>query len=269
MKKNTLKSYLSRYKTLFNEDDNLSEMDIDKLISFIDTKTTSPSTKKSYYSTIKFLLSYFNFDNELVERMTALNMKMGDQVTIDNDKKPKQSIDIAYDGIKTLQEKHDELLTQISDEYDHKRSMCALSYLLLNFGAERPAELMKVVIRDTDDDELNYVNITTKQMVINEHKNKNKSKQARVFDLDDKFIDLVKSGIGLHLILKETKNEGYGNVDSMKAMVLKFLNVNIYEIRKMKASIAIKNKPVEEVQELSKVQGHSLQTMKESYQKYV
>jgi len=80
---------------------------------------------------------------------------------------------------------------------------CVLT-IYLKYGVIRSSELINCLVTDCDcDDTTNYINVNTKQIVINNHKNdRNGQKVIDVSD-DKKLLGILRKDIGEYLILNQ------------------------------------------------------------------
>jgi len=72
------------------------------------------------------------------------------------------------------------------------------------YGVVRPSKLIDMQITDTDEgcDKINYINVQTKEIVINNHKNDRKG--TKVIDItDDKLNDILCKGLNNHLVTNQ------------------------------------------------------------------
>ena len=95
--------------------------------------------------------------------------------------------------------------TNILNKWDTEVQLYCLLKIYLNYGVLRASEIIDCKITDTDDDndKINYINIKSKKMVINNHKTDRAGKKE--FLLDDKLINIFKKGLGNFLITNEDK----------------------------------------------------------------
>jgi hypothetical protein len=139
--------------------------------------------------------------------------------------------------------------------------------IYMTYGVLRPSELIHCLITDTDcDNTTNYINVITKQIVINNHKNDRNG--VKVIDIDDKkLLGILRKGIGKHLI---TNNNGelYQSSSAFTKLFIKHFNYTPYDLRKAVSSKCIQIGDVEQIKKMEYNQGHSLNTILEFYNVY-
>ena len=128
----------------------------------------------------------------------------------------------------------------------------------MTYGVLRPSELIDMRITDTDEgcDKINYVNVQTKKIVINNHKNDKKGQ--KVIDItDDKLNDILCKGLNQYLVTNQN-GELYASSSSFgKMFKSKFNDFNPYDLRKCISSLAIHEGNIEKINMLERNQGHS------------
>ena len=147
-----------------------------------------------------------------------------------------------------------------------KKKNDVFAHLVVNYGVLRPDELynMKVLEEDNDDD--NYININTKTMVINHHKTIKQYGVKRV-ELDSIIIDMVKPMLGGCIFLNK-KGEPYETAKGFTDYVRRTYGHTVYDIRKMKTSIVLKDNNENERERVAKFQGHDVSTMISYYKTF-
>jgi len=155
------------------------------------------------------------------------------------------------------------------DTWDKNAELYAILKIYLTYGMLRPSEILDMKITDTDEgnDNVNYINVTTKKIVIYNHKyDKNGSK---VIDItDDKLNDILSKGLNHHLMTTQN-GELYASSSSFSKMFKsRFNNYNPYNLRKCISSLAISEGDPEKIQMLERNQGHTLNTILKSYNTY-
>ena len=140
------------------------------------------------------------------------------------------------------------------------------AHMVLNYGVLRPDELYNMKVLDEDNDEDNYINVETQTMVINKHKTI-KNYGVKRIKLDDKFIDMVYEKLGGH-VFTNLNNEPYQTGKGLTDMIVRQYGCTIYDIRKMKTSIVLKDGNEVEREKLAKFQGHDVSTMVSYYKTY-
>jgi len=136
--------------------------------------------------------------------------------------------------------------------------------IYLTYGVLRPSELINCLLTDCDcDDTTNYINVNTKQIVINNHKNDRNGK--KVIDIDDKkLLGILRKGVGKYLITNQ-QGELYQSSSAFSTVFMRYFEYNAYDLRKVISSKCIQNGDVEEIKQLEHTQGHSLQVIMDHY----
>ena len=125
----------------------------------------------------------------------------------------------------------------------------------------------KITDTDTDcDEKINYINVTKKQIVINNHKNDRNG--VKIIDIDDKkLLGILRKGIGKHLILNQN-GELYQSSSAFSKVFMKYFEYNVYDLRKVISSKCIAEGNIEKIKQLEHIQGHNLNTILEFYNVY-
>jgi hypothetical protein len=85
------------------------------------------------------------------------------------------------------------------DTWDKDMELYAILKIYLTYGVLRPSEIVGMQITGTDEgnDKVNYINVATKKIVINDHKNDKKGK--KIIDItDDKLNEVLFGGFQFH-----------------------------------------------------------------------
>ena len=138
----------------------------------------------------------------------------------------------------------------------------------MTYGVLRPSELINCLITDTDcDDTTNYINVTKKQIVINNHKN-DFVKGKKVIDIDDKkLLGILRKGISKYLITNQ-QGELYQSSSAFSKLFIKNFNYTPYDLRKAVSSKCIAEGDVNKIKQLEHNQGHSIQVVLDYYNVY-
>jgi hypothetical protein len=81
------------------------------------------------------------------------------------------------------------------DKWTQQNQLYCMLKIYLTYGVLRPSELIDCKITDADC-EGNHINIFTKQIVINHHKNDRKGK--KVIDIFDELVGFLRKGLGIY-----------------------------------------------------------------------
>jgi len=147
--------------------------------------------------------------------------------------------------------------------------------IYLTYGVLRPSEIIDMKITGTDEgnDKVNYINVATKKIVINNHKNDKKGKE--IIDItDDKLNEELFGGFQFHECLNNhlvtnQNSELYSSSSSFSKMFKsKFNDYNPYDLRKCISSLAIHEGDPEIIKMLEHNQGHTLNTILKSFNTY-
>jgi len=155
------------------------------------------------------------------------------------------------------------------DTWDKNVELYVILKIYLTYGVVRPSELIDMQITDTDEgcDKMNYINVQTKKIVINNHKNDRKG--TKVIDInDDKLTDILCTGLNQYLVTNQN-GELYSSSSSFgKMFKSKFNDYNPYDLRKCVSSLAIHEGNTQKINMLEYNQGHCLNTILKNYNMY-
>ena len=139
---------------------------------------------------------------------------------------------------------------------------------ILTYGVLRPSELISCLITDCDgDNTTNYINVKSKQIVINNHKNDRNGKKVIDISTDKKHLGILRKGVGKYLITNQ-QGELYQSSSAFSKVFMRYFEYNVYDLRKVISSKCIQNGDVEEIKQLEHTQGHSLQVIMDHYNVY-
>ena len=275
-KKNTRETY---FRTIKQVHENFKEDDIHKLlqkeneiIEFIETKYEKLTTIKNKLCGILKVYNLLNLECSQLKSKIDHYMILQ---SLDEDKKKENPIDkktvveaeqiVNYfkNELKTMEE-------ELSfDTWDKNVELYVILKIYLTYGVVRPSELIDMQITDTDEgcDKLNYINVQTKKIVINNHKNDRKG--TKVIDInDDKLTDILCTGLNQYLVTNQN-GELYSSSSSFgKMFKSKFNDYNPYDLRKCVSSLAIHEGNTEKINMLEYNQGHCLNTILKNYNMY-
>ena len=155
------------------------------------------------------------------------------------------------------------------DTWNKNAQLYAILKIYLTYGMLRPSEIIDMQITDTDEgcEKMNYINVQSKQIVINNHKNDKKGR--KVIDItDDKLNGILCKGLNNHLVT--TQNcELYASSSSFSKMFKsRFNDYNPYDLRKCMSSLAIHEGDTEKIKMLEYNEGHTLNTILKNYNTY-
>ena len=158
--------------------------------------------------------------------------------------------------------------TTILTEWKQEAQLYCILKLYLEYGVLRPSKLISIKISNCDFHHTciyNYINIQTKKIVINNHKNDRKG--SKIFDIDDAFINILKFGLNDFLI---TTHEGdmYSSSSSFTKLFYKNFNYTPYDLRRAISSNVLAEGNSEEIKKLEYIQGHALNVILNNYNIY-
>jgi len=274
-KKNTAETY---FRTIKQVHDNFDEDDVNELlkkeneiIEFIETKYDKLTTIKNK---LCGMLKVYNLLNlECTQLKSKIDHYMV-SLSIQEDKKKEDPIDK-----KTIKEAElivnyfkGELKTMEEiplDTWNKNTELYAILKIYLTYGVLRPSEILDMKITDTDEgnDKVNYINVQTKKIVINDHKN-DKNGNKVIYITDDKLNDILCKGLNHHLVTSQN-GELYASSSSFTKMFKsRFNEYNPYDLRKCISSLAISEGDPEKIKMLEYNQGHCLNTILKNYNTY-
>jgi len=146
----------------------------------------------------------------------------------------------------------------ILNRWDKTAQLYAVLKIYLTYGMIRPSEIIDMKITDTDEgnDKINYINVVSKKIVINNHKN------------DRKLNGILWKGLDKYLITNHN-NEIYTCSSSfLKMFKNNFDNHNPYDLRKCISSLAIHEGDADKINQLEHNQGHPLNIILKNYNTY-
>jgi len=161
---------------------------------------------------------------------------------------------------------------QLLNTWDITVQMYCVLKIYLDIGNLRGDEIVDMKILDTDtEDKINYINVKTKKIIINTHKTE-KSQGTRIIDIEDKkLMGILKKGLGKYLIT-DTNGELFKTSSKFGEYFKSMIGYNPYDLRKSLTSKCIReclrDKNTEQLERLSSIQGHSLNTMLNNYNTY-
>jgi len=159
--------------------------------------------------------------------------------------------------------------TDILNRWDTTAQLYTVLKIYLTYGMLRPSEIINMKITDTDEgnDKINYINVVSKKIVINNHKNDRNG--PKIIDITDKQLSCILwKGLNKYLITSQN-GEIYKDSSGFSKLFSKtFNNHTPYDLRKCISSKAIHDGDTERIKELEHNQGHSLDTILLYYNDY-
>ena len=290
LKKNTAETYFRSVKQVY---DNFKEDDVHELlkkeneiIEFIETKYDKLTTIKNKLCGMLKVYSLLNLE------CTQLKSKIDHymvSLSIEEDKKKEnpinkktvveaeQIVNYFKNELKTMEEElfKDGGSFDTWDLYNHDAQLYAILKIYLTYGVLRPSEIIDMKITGTDEgnDKVNYINVISRKIVINNHKNDKKGK--KIIDItDDKLNEVLFGGFQFHecltnYLVTNQNGELYSSSSSFgKMFKSRFNDYNPYDLRKCISSLAIHEGNTEKINMLEYNQGHCLNTILKNYNMY-
>ena len=161
---------------------------------------------------------------------------------------------------------------QLLNTWDITVQMYCVLKIYLDIGNLRGDEVVDMKILNTDtEDKINYINTTTKKIIIKNHKTE-KSQGTRTIDIEDiKLMGILKKGLGKYLIT-DKNNEPFKTSSKFGEYFKSLFKYTPYDLREALTSKTVRDcltsGDTETLERLSSIQGHSLSTMLNHYNKY-
>jgi len=280
-KKNTAETYFRSVKQVYDnfKEDNVYDLlkKEKEIIEFVETKYDKFTTIKNKLCGMLKVYNLLNIESNLLKSKIDHYMVT---LSIEEDKKKenpidKKTVDEAEEIVNYFKSELKTMEDMISKDedilntWDKTAQLYTLLKIYLTYGMLRPSEIMDMKITDTDEgnDNVNYINVVTKKIIIHNHKNDRKG--TKVIDVtDDKLNDILCNGLNSYLITNHS-GEVYTSSSSFSKMFKsRFNNYNPYDLRKCISSLAIHEGNTEKINMLEHNQGHCLNTILKNYNTY-
>jgi hypothetical protein len=151
------------------------------------------------------------------------------------------------------------------DNWTQQSQLYCILKIYLTYGVLRPSELLECSITEKDC-EGNHINILTKQIVIQHHKNDRKGK--KIIDINDELVECLRKGLGRHLVTNQNDKLYQSSSAFTKAFKKEFNDYTPYDLRKATSSRYIAENDIENIKKLEHNQGHSFQVILYNYNVY-
>jgi integrase len=187
---------------------------------------------------------------------------------INQDKHKESNKKTVADGdaiIEYFEKKMTELEFQ-EDNWTQQNQLYCILKIYLTYGVLRPSEILDCSVTESDCEEENYINISTKQIVIHHHKNDRKGK--KVIHIDDELVEYLRKGLGNYLVLNQSGALYQSSSAFTKAFKKEFNDYTPYDLRRAISSRYIAEGDVEKIKKLEHNQGHSLNVILNNYNVY-
>jgi hypothetical protein len=157
-------------------------------------------------------------------------------------------------------------LETVQDNWTQQNQLYCILKIYLTYGVLRPSELLHCSVTEKDCEGENYINILTKQIVINNHKNDRKGK--KIIQIDDELVECLRKGLGKYLVTNQSGALYQSSSAFTKAFKTYFNDYTPYDLRKAVSSAYVAENDIEKIKKLEHNQGHSLNTILDNYNVY-
>jgi hypothetical protein len=240
----------------------LLEQDI---IDYIEKQYESISTIKSKLRAMYTVYKILNIESELFKSKIDYYVK---KQTIHQDKHKELNKKTTQEGdaiIEYFEKKMTELETVQEDNWTQQNQLYCILKIYLAYGVLRPSELLDCKITESDC-EGNHINVVTKQIIINHHKNDRKGK--KIIDIEDELVECLRKGLGRYLVTNQSDKLYQSSSAFTKAFKKEFNDYTPYCLRKAISSAYIAEGDIKKNKTLEHNQGHSLNIILENYNVY-
>jgi integrase len=152
------------------------------------------------------------------------------------------------------------------DNWTQQNQLYCILKIYLTYGVLRPSELIDCKITESDGEEENYINVKTKQIVINHHKNDRKG--TKVIQIDDELVECLRKGLGKYLVWNQSDKLYQSSSAFTKMFKSCFNDYTPYDLRRAVSSRYIERGNIDEIKTLEHNQGHDLKTILNNYNVY-
>jgi len=159
--------------------------------------------------------------------------------------------------------------TDILNRWDTTAQLYTVLKIYLTYGMLRPSEIINMKITDTDEghDKINYINVVSKKIVINNHKNDRNG--PKIIDITDKQLNCILwKGLNKYLITSQNGEIYKDSSAFTKLFSKRFNKYTPYDLRKCISSKAIHDGDTERIKMLEHNQGHAIDTILQYYNTY-
>jgi integrase len=240
------------------------------IIHYIEKKYESISTIKTKLCAIYKVYRLLNIESELFKNRIehyAYEQTLHQDKHRELNKKTVAEKDAIMGYFK---DKLKELETTIQeDNWTHQNQLYCILKIYLTYGVLRPSEIidLKIVECDEGNENINYYNVWTKELIIHNHKNDRKG--VKVIQITDvKLRTILKLGLGNYLITSQNDALYQSSSAFTKMFKSYFDDYTPYDLRKAVSSFFIAEGNIENIKKLEHNQGHSLNVILESYNVY-
>jgi len=278
-KENTAKTYFRTVKDLYKHFKSNDMIDLlskeEEIIDYLEQQYKLTSTLKNKLCGIYKCYSLLNIESKLLKDKIEhyrIAQSIKEDKSNHEDKKTIEEADTIltyfHNELDTMREKIKKD-TDILNRWDTTAQLYTVLKIYLTYGMLRPSEIINMKITDTDEgnDKINYINVVSKKIVINNHKNDRNG--PKIIDITDKQLSCILwKGLNKYLITSQN-GEIYKDSSGFSKLFSKtFNNHTPYDLRKCISSKAIHDGDTERIKELEHNQGHSLDTILLYYNDY-
>ena len=178
---------------------------------------------------------------------------------INDDQKMKEQSQPKGDALKVMQS-----LDNVKGATDPKFK--PLVYLYQNVGVLRTSELVNLYISKGECNKSNYIDLTKKQIIIQDHKT-SKSMGPKTISIDDKFVQMLKPKVNQYFITTKD-DKPYSDSSGLQKAIKKALGCNPYDYRKANSSLSLSSNDTEKIKQTAYNQGHQVATQLSHYHIY-
>jgi len=277
-KKNTFDNY---YRCLIDVYNHFKLTDINALlrtneaeiIHYIENKYEKSLTIKSKLCGIYKCYKVLNITSDLFKnKIEEYKYKTETQRDKEKDMNKKDT-DEGNKLIEQFKKHYNELEQKIKNnllllsEWKQEAQLFCLLKLYLEYGVLRSSEIIDCLITDNDDnDKINYINIKSKKLVINIHKNDKKG--PKIIELDNEFLKYIKPGLDKYLICNKNGLLYKSSSSFAKFFKNTFSEYNVYDLRRAICSRTIEEGITSKIKKLEYIHGHTIGVMLEFYNVY-
>jgi len=183
-----------------------------EIISYIESQYTNNSTIKSKLCSVYKRFKILNINGDLFKNKIDF---YSTKQTLNHEEKKEENKKSVEEGnaiVEHFKNHLEELKTTIQNDtiendnemlnnWDVKVQLYCVLTIYFTYGVLRPSELINCLITETDcDDTTNYINVNTKQILVNCHKNDRNGVKIIDVSNDKKLLGILRKGIGKFLI---------------------------------------------------------------------
>ena len=241
-------------------------------------KYAKDSTYRNFISTLSKMFKMYELSNH--EKVLKALKDANTKLTFEQDDKERIPPEEAERLLRKLCEVYNYCAEHVDDSEEYTEYDChyLLCQLFFEYGAQRPGELlnMRIVNENIIDmmgdrmNGINYINIDTMNMVVNNHKTAFKD-GIRVVDVSKLDKDVLRKGL-THTFIVNKHGRKYEQQSRFTEGFFSRYGANYMTVRKLVVSLKIaqmkKTGNLEPITTLAYIHGHSLEIMRSYYNKF-